>query len=163
MDFVKALCTRCNGELTVDPAEDAVICTHCGKPFVTEKGIKAYEEMIAQNNPDAFSDYYTIRLTRPHDSIISNSITFILVDGRPRPLADDAFTTLRRNEKCFEIPVFITDNEGTEAEGVLTGIADGNDFGITWVAIRSHPQLGQFYSDNKTVRFVERPGATSNW
>ena len=109
-------------------------------------------------------DFYTVKISRPHDSAVSNDVTCIfIINGRPRPLADDAWLRVELNDENFEIPVFITDNEGTEFEGVLAGTADGKDIEIQWAAVKSHPMLGILYSENKTVHFIERPGAANNW
>lgn len=113
---------------------------------------------------DVFAEPYRVTLRREKHPKIGNSVTFILIaNGRPRPLADDAWTTLEFSEKEFEIPVFITKNSRTKFEGVLTGTADGSDIRILWSPDLTQKTLGVIKeTTNPTVTFVERPGAT-NW
>ncbi len=42
MALVNAKCTNCGGTLEVDNTKDALICSHCGSPFITEKAINNY-------------------------------------------------------------------------------------------------------------------------
>ena len=42
MAQVNAKCTNCNQFLVIDDQEDADICPHCNKAFVSEKAIKLY-------------------------------------------------------------------------------------------------------------------------
>lgn len=43
MPLVPAKCTNCGGNLEVDTAHDAAICTFCKAPFVIEKAINEFE------------------------------------------------------------------------------------------------------------------------
>ena len=107
---------------------------------------------------------YRITLRRTKDPVVGNSVTFIFLrDGRPRPLADDAYACFECDCPQFEIPVFITDNKKKKFEGVLTGTADGDDVEILWSPDLSASLWGVILeTTNPTVTFTERPGAT-NW
>lgn len=41
--IVPAICTQCSAQITVDTAQDAAICSHCGTAFVVKKAIKRYD------------------------------------------------------------------------------------------------------------------------
>ena len=110
---------------------------------------------------EPFSHDYCITIEREHNPSIRDTITFLLIlNGRPRPLADGGSITFQTNEKHFEVPVFITNNSKTRFEGVLTGIADGEDICIKWKAERGSKTLGHITATtNNTVTFLERKGA----
>ncbi len=42
MGFVNAKCTNCGGNLMVNDAKEAWVCSHCGSPFVVERAINNY-------------------------------------------------------------------------------------------------------------------------
>lgn len=105
---------------------------------------------------------YRITIERQANLTIGNSVTFIMiVNGRPRPLADGGALMLECNQKCFELPVEIVKNSRKKFEGVLTGIADGNDIRILWDADLSTETLGIIKeTTNNTVSFKKKTGAT---
>lgn len=167
MSITKAICPKCGAELLVNAADDATICQLCGAPFITAKAIEAFAACAQPTikEADTVSQPYTVTLRREKDPLIGNKITFLMIiDDRPRPLSDDAVFRFRSEEKQFELPVFITDNEGTDFEGVLTFAADGKDVDILWAAAYSNKTLGVIKSTtNATVAFVEQAGAAGNW
>lgn len=111
---------------------------------------------------EAFAHPYRIIIERQMNSAIGNSVTFIMmIKGRPRPLADGGTTILECSQKCFEFPVEIIKNSRKKFEGVLTGIADGNDIRIVWDADLTSETLGVIKeTTNNTVSFQKKPGAT---
>ena len=44
MAQVNAKCTNCNQEIIIDDQNDADICPHCNKAFVSEKAIKLFNK-----------------------------------------------------------------------------------------------------------------------
>lgn len=108
------------------------------------------------------SPAYRITIERETNPTIGNSVTFIMIiNGRPRPLADGGTTILECDQKCFEIPVEIIKNSRKKFEGVITGIADGNDIRIVWDADLTSETLGVIkQTTNNTVSFQKKPGAT---
>lgn len=108
---------------------------------------------------------YDITLVRKHNPAFTNDITFIhLAFGRPRPLADDACLQFSETKKCFEIPVYMTDNKKRTFEGLLTGIADGKPVRVVVDVDLTQETIFQITeTSNDSVQFVEKPGATSNW
>ena len=46
MPLVAAKCTQCGGELKVDSAQEAAVCTFCKMPFIVEKAINTYNTAI---------------------------------------------------------------------------------------------------------------------
>lgn len=167
MSFSKAICPKCHAEVTVNTAEEASICSSCAAPFITSKAVDSFTALKkeAATDTDALPGPYRITLRRTHNSLIGDSVTFILIaDGRPRPLADNAYTSIIEDKKYFEIPVFITDNDKKRFEGVLTGVADGRDIDILWDAELKNQTLGKIIeTTNSSVTFIGRPGATDNW
>lgn len=111
---------------------------------------------------EALSRTYRITIEREMNPTIGNSVTFIMIiNGRPRPLADGGATILECDQKYFEIPVEIIKNSRKKFEGVLTGIADGNDIRIVWNADLTSETLGVIKeTTNNTVIFQKKPGAT---
>lgn len=111
---------------------------------------------------ESLSRTYRITIEREMNPTIGNSVTFIMIiNGRPRPLADGGATILECDQKCFEIPVEIIKNSRKKFEGVLTGIADGNDIRIVWNADLTSETLGVIKeTTNNTVIFQKKPGAT---
>ena len=62
--------------------------------------------------------------------------------------------------RCFEIPVEIIKNSRKKFEGVLTGIADGNDILIMWDADLTSETWGVIKeTTNNIVSFRRKPGA----
>lgn len=121
-----------------------------------------HETGHAENDQGTFPDSYRITIEREYNRTVGESVTFILiVNGRPRPLANGAIITVECDKKCFEIPVFISKNSRKKFEGVLTGIADGNDIRILWDADLNLKTLGAIKeTTNDTVSFQNKPGAT---
>ncbi len=105
---------------------------------------------------------YRITIEREMNPTIGNSVTFIMIiNGRPRPLADGGAVMVECDQKCFEIPVEIIKNSRKKFEGVLTGIADGNDIRIVWDVDPKEKNLGVIKeTTNNTVCFQAKPGAT---
>lgn len=105
---------------------------------------------------------YQIIMDRKMNPSIGSKVTFILIiDGRPRPLADGATIIFECDEEQFEIPVFITRNARTNFEGVLTGVADGNDVSILWDIDLNSETLGVIKAtNNNTISLQAKPGAT---
>ena len=105
---------------------------------------------------------YRITIERQANPAIGNSVTLIMiVNGRPRPIADGGALMLECDQKCFEFPVEIIKNARTKFEGVLTGIADGNDVRILWDADLTSQTLGIIKeTTNSTVSFCKKPGTT---
>ncbi len=60
----QAICTECGAVTEVDPQQDAAICSHCGRPFVVEKGIRLYQK---QNPPELSEE--AIRLRKIADEL----------------------------------------------------------------------------------------------
>ena len=110
----------------------------------------------------SLSPAYRITIEREMNPTIGNSVTFIMIiNGRPRPLANGGATILECDQKCFEIPVEIIKNSRKKFEGVLTGVADGNDIRIVWDADLTSETLGVIKeTTNNTVLFRKKPGAT---
>ncbi len=169
MAIANAICPKCNKEVAVNAADEASVCSFCGAAFITEKAMDVFfsippKKEVADDNEE-LPNAYTVHLIRKRNPSIGNSVTFIhLGFGRPRPLADDAYCKLIESKKRFELPVYITDNENKVFEGVLTGVADGNDIRIVWDVDLTQKTLGVIVeTTNSTVTFVERPGATDNW
>lgn len=166
MAFSKAVCPACSAENTVDASSDASICKCCGTPFITAKAVEAFAASVrgaavSNEDPEVFPGSYRITIERERNCVVRDSVTFLLIlNGRPRPLADGAAVSFEENRKHFEIPVFISKNSRNRFEGVLTGIADGNDIRITWSVDPKHKALGVIKeTTNNTVSFQERPGA----
>ena len=111
---------------------------------------------------DVFEREYCVTVEREHHPAIGDKITFIMLpNGRPIPLADGGTNRFYTDKKCFEVPVFITDNSRRKFEGVLTGIADGEDITLRWAPERDTKTLGRITATtNSTVTFLERKGAT---
>lgn len=111
---------------------------------------------------ESFPHAYRITIEREMNPTIGNSVTFIMIiNGRPRPLADGGAAIFECDQKYFEIPVEIIKNSRKKFEGVLTGIADGNDIRIVWDADLTSETLGVIKeTTNKTVLFRKKPGAT---
>ncbi len=167
MSLSKAICPKCHAEVTVDTAEEASVCSSCAAPFITLKAVDSFvaSQKEAATDADTLPGPYRIILRRACNPRIGNSVTFILIaDGRPRPLSDDAYTSVVEDKKYFEIPVFITDNDKKRFEGVLTGVADGKDIDILWDVDLKNQTLGRIIeTTNNSVTFIGRPGATDNW
>ena len=111
---------------------------------------------------ESLSHAYRITIERETNPAIGNSVTFIMIiNGRPRPLADGGVMIFECNQKCFEIPVEIIKNSRKKFVGVLTGIADGTDIRIVWNADLTSETLGVIKeTTNTTVSFRKKPGAT---
>ena len=62
--LAQAVCPNCGGVQETDPAQEAAICIHCGKPFIVEKGIREY---LKQNPPPLSEE--AIRLRREADAL----------------------------------------------------------------------------------------------
>lgn len=116
----------------------------------------------SESDTGTFPYSYRITIERERNRPVGESITFILIaNGRPRPLADGAITIVECDKRRFEIPVLITKNSRNKFEGVLTGIADGNDIRILWNADPKLKTLGIIKeTTNNTVSFQAKPGAT---
>lgn len=52
MPLVMAKCTNCGGVLEIDSSKDAVICTYCGTPFISEKAVNNYTNNIEHLHAD---------------------------------------------------------------------------------------------------------------
>ena len=122
----------------------------------------SYTASNLETNKGTFPYSYRITIERKRNPMIGDSVTFIMiVNGRPRPLADGGAMFLECDQKCFEIPVSIIENPRKQFEGVLTGIADGNDIRIVWDADLTSETLGVIKeTTNNTVSFQKKPGAT---
>lgn len=48
--LVPAVCTQCGAPVMVDPKQDAVICEHCGTPFIVSKAINQYNNQYSINS-----------------------------------------------------------------------------------------------------------------
>ncbi len=109
----------------------------------------------------SLSNPYYITIEREHNSSIGDSVTFLIIlNGRPRPVADGGSVTFKVDEERFEIPVFITKNSKKNVEGVIAGVADGNDINIVWSVDPADKTFGSIKSTtNNTVSFMEKPGA----
>lgn len=120
------------------------------------------EAYCPESHGGTFQCPYRISIERKMNSTIGNSVTFIMItNGRPRPLADGGTTILECDQKCFEIPVEIIKNSRKKFEGVLTGVADGNDIRIVWDADLTSETLGVIKeTTNNTVSFQKKPGST---
>lgn len=120
------------------------------------------ETSYLESDRGTFPYSYRISIERKMNPAIGNSVTFIMIiNGRPRPLADGGATILECDQKCFEIPVEIIKNSRKKFEGVLTGIANGNDIRIVWDADLTSETLGVIKeTTNNTVSFQKKPGAT---
>lgn len=105
---------------------------------------------------------YRITIERELNPTIGDSVTFIMIiNGRPRPLANGGTTVFECDQTCFEIPVEIIKNSRKKFVGVLTGIADGTDVSILWDADLTSETLGVIKkTTNQTVSFQKKPGAT---
>lgn len=121
-----------------------------------------FETSYSKSAGGTFPCSYRITIEREMNPAIGNSVTFIMIaNGRPRPLADGGATILECDQKRFEIPVEIIKNSRKKFEGVLTGIADGNDIRIVWDADLTSETLGVIKeTTNNTVSFQKKPGAT---
>ena len=110
----------------------------------------------------SLSNPYYITIEREHNSSVGDSITFlIMLNGRPKPVADGGSVSFKVDDERFEIPVFIGKNSRKNIEGVIMGVADGNDIDIVWSIDPASKTFGAIKSTtNNTVSFVERPGAT---
>ena len=40
--LVPAICTKCGGQLEVDPTQEAAVCKYCGTAFIVDKAIEQY-------------------------------------------------------------------------------------------------------------------------
>lgn len=111
---------------------------------------------------EAFAQPYRITIERQTNPKIGNAVTFIMIlNGRPRPLADGDMVMLDCDQAQFEIPVEIIKNSRKKFEGVLTGIADGTDIRIVWDADLTSETLGVIKeTTNQTVSFRKKTGAT---
>lgn len=69
MALVNAKCTNCGGTLEVDNTKDALICSHCGSPFITEKAI---------NNYNTTHNHFT---TNVYNMYGGNSADFVIRGG----------------------------------------------------------------------------------
>lgn len=49
MPLVKAKCTQCGADLTVDDSKEAWLCQHCNTPFIVEKAINNYNTYVTNN------------------------------------------------------------------------------------------------------------------
>lgn len=105
---------------------------------------------------------YYITINRKRNPAIGSSVTFIMIiNGRPHPLADGGAMIFECDQKCFEIPVAIIKNARKKFEGVLAGIADGNDIHIVLDVDMTSETLGVINeTTNNTVSFRKKPGAT---
>jgi len=56
MPLTAARCTQCNGDVKVDPAQEAAVCTHCGTPFIIEKAINNYNTTLNINDSGVTAD-----------------------------------------------------------------------------------------------------------
>ena len=112
---------------------------------------------------DRFLCPYRITIERTKNLQIGDSVTFILeINGRPRPLADGATIIFDCDKKYLEIPACITKGARKKFEGVLTGIADGEDIHITWEADLTSETLGVIKeTTNNTVSFQKKSGETN--
>ncbi|MGL5436495.1 MAG: CFI-box-CTERM domain-containing protein [Lachnospiraceae bacterium] len=50
MGLITAKCTQCGTNISVDSANEASICDHCGAAFITEKAINNYNTYITNHN-----------------------------------------------------------------------------------------------------------------
>ncbi len=109
----------------------------------------------------SLSNSYYITIERERNRLVGDSVTFLIVlNGRPRPVADGGSVSFKADEEHFEIPVFITKNSKKNIEGVITGTADGNDINIVWSVDPDSKTFGAIKSTtNDTVSFMEKPGA----
>ncbi len=116
----------------------------------------------SESGADTISHSYRITIDRERNRNVGDLVTFILIaNGRPRPLADGATIVVECDKKRFDIPVSIIKNSRKKFEGVLTGIADGNDIRILWNVDLTSKTLGVIKeTTNNTVSFQEKPGAT---
>ncbi len=159
----KCICSSCKEPFVYTCPESAPVrffCDSCARP------LNPLFRANASLSPEGeYAEPYMIRLRRTKNEKIGNSVTFIhLGFGRPRPLSDDSYAEFREVKMRFEIPVFITDNKGKEFEGVLTGFSVGNDVEILWDPDPSKKNLGNIVkSNNASVVFIPRKGATDNW
>jgi hypothetical protein len=113
------------------------------------------------SSDSVFPNPYRVTISREHDPVILDSVTFLLVfNGRPRPLANAGSVSWMDDRKHFEVPVLIVKNSRKRFEGLLIGTADGNDIEITWRADLTQKELGRITdSTNDTVAFLHKPGA----
>lgn len=109
----------------------------------------------------SLSNPYYITIEREHNSSVGDSVTFLIIlNGRPRPVADGGSVSFQSDEESFEIPVFISKNSKKNVEGVIAGVADGNDINIIWSIDPQSKTFGTIKSTtNNTVTFIERAGA----
>ena len=69
MALVNAICTNCGGTLKVDNTTDALICSYCNSPFITEKAI---------NNYNTTHNHFT---TNVYNMYGGNSADFVIRGG----------------------------------------------------------------------------------
>lgn len=163
-------CIFCKKPVSSSGPMVRLICVECMSERTKEMKNKTAVPSVGGNGnvpefQEDFPDGYKLRIRRVKSKKYGNSVTFIhLGAGRPRPLADDAYTELIQTKRHFEIPVFITNNKGKEFEGVLKGTADGRDITVVWEPDTSSDTLGVITeTSNPTVTFEERRGAADNW
>lgn len=46
MTLIPAKCTSCGANLTVNPMEDAAVCPFCNTPFIIQKAINHYTQIV---------------------------------------------------------------------------------------------------------------------
>lgn len=164
---MKLVCELCGGALLVDVDGQEATCKNCGLSYsmaaLREKlGLGKAEQ---PKTADTFAKPYRVMLERVKNPSLGNAVTCILImDSRPRPLADDAAFRWETDDKRFEIPVYIAKGNRKRFEGVLTGVPNGEDLHIVLDMDANVKMLAVIKEcNNSTIHFEERPGATDNW
>ena len=155
-----ALCPVCGTRLTVEDTDDATICTVCGKPFITAKGIEAAyspsdQFTDSENDPDMFPFFYNITIER-EKKIVGALISYVFaIDDQPAVLGNGQGITITTNRKRIYLPVLKTNNSDLFVEGFLVGSADGRDINIKFAACLGKSKVANLKaSTNPTISFV---------
>ena len=148
MALSNAICPKCNRVNPVDATKETWVCEKCGTNFITKNAMEAWDRA------------FVLTINRNHHPVIRNDYTFSVVyKGNYSAVADSGSISLLISERELEIPVLITDNEGTEFEALLIGKSEGKDMELTWEPRSGVKELGCIVSaSNPTLRFVEMPG-----
>ncbi len=160
MAQVYALCPVCGMQITVEDTDDATICSVCGKPFITSKGIEAFSSSPdkftgSENDPDMFPFFYNINIER-EKKIVGALISYVfMIDNQPAIIGNGQGITITTNRKKIEIPVLKTNNSDLFVEGVLVGSADGRDINLKFAACLGKSKVANLKATtNGTISFV---------